>query len=316
MSTQTTKNSLWSSLAPLSWAGLGAYLMLVALVYVLHPVSPDFVNSGFQMLIMSWQNPAYDYGHGWLVIPICIWLLVHSCRKINKDKLQGSMHGLWLVFLGSFLFILSFHAHQWRITNGALPLLLLGGIWYFWGKHCAVRCAFPLCFMWFCIPVPIFQHATSGMQIMATNAAAWGTSLLGIQTIQEGTSLTLASGEGLPFSIAGGCSGMRSLMALAMISVAWGYLADKLQLWKRVLLMVSAIPLAIVANAIRVTSIFICAEYIDPAFASKTWHDWSGLLFFFPASLLGITLIHGLLAGEIPFMKRRRIVIRNNNAIQ
>lgn len=101
-----------------------------------------------------------------------------------------------------------------------------------------------------------------------------------------------------------------------MISFAWGYLADKLQLWKRILLMVSAIPLAIVANAFRVTSIFICAEYIDPAFASKTWHDWSGLLFFFPASLLGITLIHGLLVGEIPFMKRRRIVIRSNHTIQ
>ncbi len=291
-------------------------MVLITLVYVLHPVSPDYRTSGFHMLINSWQNPQYDYGHGWLVIPICIWLLVHSCKKIKVEQLHGSAHGLWLVLLGSFLFILSFHAHQWRITNGAFPFLLLGGIWYYWGRTCALHCAFPLCFIWFSIPVPIFQHATSGMQIMATSAAHWGTGVLGIQTIQEGTSITLASGEGLPFSIAGGCSGMRSLMALVMISFAWGYMADKMPIWKRLVLAFSAIPLAIAANAFRVTSIFVCAEYIDPAFASKTWHDWSGLLFFFPASLIGLTFLHGILAGELPFLKRRRTIIRQSNTLK
>jgi exosortase/archaeosortase family protein len=103
-------------------------------------------------------------------------------------------------------------------------------------------------------------------------------------------------------------------MALIMVSTAWGYLADKLALWKRIILALSAIPLSIVANAFRVASIFICAEYVNPAFASKTWHDWSGLLFFFPASLLGLMLLHGLLAGEVPFLKKRRTVIRRVNS--
>ena len=87
----------------------------------------------------------------------------------------------------------------------------------------------------------------------------------------------------------------------------------ELAIWKRILLALSAIPLPIAANAFRVASIFVCAEYINPAFASKTWHDWSGLLFFFPASLLGLMLLHGLLAGEVPFLKRRRTVIRRTN---
>lgn len=106
---------------------------------------------------------------------------------------------------------------------------------------------------------------------------------------------------------------MRSLLALLMISCTWGYLADSLALWKRITLGLSAIPLSIIANAFRVSSIFICAEYINPAFASKTWHDWSGLLFFFPASLAGLMILHGLLAGEIPFLKRRKTVITYRN---
>ena len=155
----------------------------------------------------------------------------------------------------------------------------------------------------------LLQQATVGMQIIATQLTQYFAAFCGIQTIVEGTSITFASGNWDSFQIAEGCSGMRSLMALFMISCAWGYLADKLSLWKRITLALSAIPLSILANAFRVGSIFICAEYINPAFASKTWHDWSGLLFFFPASLLGLTLLHGLLAQEIPFLKRRKTIV-------
>lgn len=147
------------------------------------------------------------------------------------------------------------------------------------------------------------------MQITATSAAHWCTNLFGIHTVQEGTSLTIPSNEWSTFSIAGGCSGMRSLMALVMISFAWGYLADQLTLWKRLVLALSAIPLAIISNVFRVTSIFVCAVYINPDFASKTWHDWSGLLFFFPASLIGLTVLHSLLAGEIPLLKKRHTTV-------
>ena len=103
-------------------------------------------------------------------------------------------------------------------------------------------------------------------------------------------------------------------MALVMISFAWGYMADKLALWKRLILAFSAIPLAIIANAFRVFSIFVFAEYVNPTFASKTWHDWSGLMFFFPASLIGLALIHGILTQEIPLFKRRRTIIRDTKS--
>lgn len=72
---------------------------------------------------------------------------------------------------------------------------------------------------------------------------------------------------------------MRSLMALLMLSAAWAYLSD-LKFWKKCVLFLSAIPLAVIGNGVRITSIVVMAEYGNPEFASKTWHDWSGLLFF------------------------------------
>ncbi len=98
-------------------------------------------------------------------------------------------------------------------------------------------------------------------------------------------------------------------MALLMISAAWAYMA-KMAMWKRVLLFLSAFPLAIVGNALRVISIFVIAEYGNAEWASTTWHDWSGLLLFYPFSLMLMLVIHSLLEGGLPWRSKRRKQLR------
>lgn len=312
MSTQESPNSLIKALSPLNWAGFIIYLLLVIWIVGLYPGFLSGTHSAAEWLTTAW-NRENDYEHGWMVPLLAGYMLVHACSSLLGTKAAGSLHGLWLAAVGALFCVLAVRTQQGRVAIGALPFLLTGGVWCYWGGRVAARCAFPFFFLWLSIPLPGFQQATVGMQLLATQAAHWGAGLCGVQTIVEGTNITSATGQWDTYSIAGGCSGMRSLMALIMVSIAWGYLADKLALWKRITLGLSAIPLSIVANAFRVSSIFVCAEYINPAFASKTWHDWSGLLFFFPASLLGLMLLHGLLAGEVPFLKRRRTVVRRVN---
>lgn len=304
--------SPFRTLSAAGWAGFVLYLLLVIWITGFYPGFLGGTASAAEWLNSAW-NRENDYEHGWMVPLLAAYMLMHACHGLKGQSTTGSLHGLWSVVLGALLCVLAVRTQQGRVAIGAVPFLLTGGVWCYWGGRAAARCAFPMFFLWLSIPLPGFQQATVGMQLLATQAAHWGAGLFGVQTIMEGTNISSATGQWDTYSIAGGCSGMRSLMALIMVSTAWGYLADKLALWKRITLALSAIPLSIIANAFRVSSIFICAEYINPAFASKTWHDWSGLLFFFPASLLGLMLLHGLLAGEVPFLKRRRTVIRRVN---
>ncbi len=255
-----------------------------------------------------WAN-GNDYDHGWLVPILSTCILVKACRGMKGMAAAPSYHGLWMVLASAVFLVLGVRTQQGRIAVTALPILLTGAVWCFWGGRIAARCAFPFFLLWLSIPVPGFQQSTVWMQLLATQAAQWGAGLFGVQTVVEGTNIASATGGWDTYSVAGGCSGIRSLTALAMISVTWAYLASSLALWKRLLLALSAFPLAIIANAFRVASIFICAEYVNPAFATRTWHDWSGMMFFFPASLICLMLLHSLLAGEIPFFKRRRVVI-------
>jgi exosortase len=152
------------------------------------------------------------------------------------------------------------------------------------------------------------------LQVLATLFAHKGAALLGVQTVVQGTMISPASGAWEPLEIAAGCSGIRSLMALLMISAAWAYIA-RIQLWKKVLLFLCAFPLAIVGNSLRVISIFVIAEYGNAEWARTTWHDWSGLLLFYPFSLMLLLAIHSMLEGGIPWKKtdRRqlsRVVVR------
>lgn len=297
------------------WVGAGVYLLLVGLFIFGYYGFVEGGDSAATWLESSW-NSQTDYEHGWIIPILCVYMLWHAVRDIKADEVSGSKHGLWFIVIGAFFCIMAARTQQPRIAIAALPFMLSGGVWYYWGTKIMLKSAFPIFFIWMSIPLPGFQQATVGMQILSAQAAHWGAGICGVETILLGTSISSTHGGWDSFSIAGGCSGMRSLMALFMISIAWGYLANNLSMWKRVLLGLSAIPLAIVGNAFRVASIFICAEYINPAFAGKTWHDWSGLIFFFPATLLGLTILHSVLAGEIPFLKKRKVVMRKNTAAQ
>lgn len=291
--------------------GAAAFLgMVAAYLCLLHPYNVLNVDyNACAWLARAW-NHDNDLEHGWMVPLIALYLLHHACRSLKGHPAAGSLHGLWPTVLGALLWLAAVRTHQARVAIVALPIVLSGFVWCYWGRRAMIRCAFPFFFLWLCVPLPGFQQATVHLQLIAAKWAHLLAGLCGVETVLEGTNVSSATGNWDTFSIVGGCSGIRSLMALLMISAAWGYLADKLALWKRALLVVSALPIAVVGNAVRVASVFICAEYVSGAFAGKTWHDWSGLIFFFPACLVMLTVLHGLLSGDILFLKRRKVVIR------
>jgi exosortase len=136
-----------------------------------------------------------------------------------------------------------------------------------------------------------------------------GASLFGVDTLVQGNEISSAHGKWDPLEIAKGCSGIRSLMALLMISGAWACAAN-LAFWKRAVLFLSAFPLAILGNTLRIISIFVIGEYGDAKWARGTWHDWSGLLLFYPFSLMLLLILHSLLEGGLPWRKENRRQLR------
>ncbi|MEP2777033.1 MAG: exosortase/archaeosortase family protein [Luteolibacter sp.] len=266
-------------------------------------------SSVFKWLKSAW-NPETDYEHGILFPFVIAGLIIYQFKTLRTVAGKGSNLGLIAVFVGAVLYAVSCRTLQPRIGAGALPFLLWGACYFLWGWRAAKLLAFPFFFFWLAVPLPSFQQATTHLQLLATSMAHHGSSLFGVETRVEGTTILPVHGNWKPLDIATGCSGIRSLMALLMISSAWAYVA-KIKLWQKAVLLMMALPLAIIGNALRVTSIFVIAEYGDAEWAAGTWHDWSGLLLFYPFSLLLLLVVHSLFEGGLPWKRgNRRKVIR------
>lgn len=250
-------------------------------------------------------NPGSDYEHG-LLFPIVIaGLILNQFTALRSAAGRGSSLGLVALFVGAALYVISCRTLQPRIGVAALPFVLWGASYFLWGWRVAKLLAFPFFFFLLAVPLPSFQQATTGLQLLATSLAHHGSSLFGVETIVQGTTILPVRGDWEPLDIASGCSGIRSLMALLMISAAWAYVA-KIKMWQKAILLFMALPLAIIGNALRVTSIFVIAEYGDDKWAAGTWHDWSGLLLFYPFSLILLLMVHSLFEGGLPWKRSNK----------
>jgi exosortase len=264
--------------------------------------------SALGWLWSAW-NPENDFEHGPMFPLVIIGMIVYRFKSMKATVTPGSLWGLAAVLIGALFYAAAYRTLQPRVAMGALPFLLWGSALYLWGWGVARLLLFPLFFTWLAIPLPSFQQATVRLQIIAAKGAHFSAELCGVNTMLDGTRIMAADRSWGPLEIAEGCSGIRSLWALMMISGAWAYVAD-MSLWKRALLFASAVPLAIIGNVLRVTSICVIAKHGDAEWAANTWHDWSGLLLFYPFSLMLLLCLHSLLEGGLPWRKNRRIVSR------
>lgn len=294
---------------PLTWLAIGLSVAAILFFYAyVSRFGAMRTFSTFGWLGDAW-NGETDYEHGILFPFVIAGLIAYRWKDLRAAAGKGSAWGLLFIFIGVVFYAAAYRTLQPRISAGGLPFILWGSALYLWGWQVAKLLTFPLFFFWLAVPLPTFQQATTHLQLIATSLAHHGSGLFGVETYVDGTTVLPVKGDWKPLNIAHGCSGIRSLMALLMISAAWAYVA-KIAFWKKVLLFLAAFPLAIIGNALRVISIFVIAEYGNAEWASTTWHDWSGLLLFYPISLMLLLGIHMLLEGGVPWKRPKKVAVR------
>ena len=135
------------------------------------------------------------------------------------------------------------------------------------------------------------------MQLLASRLASDILPVLGVPTLQEGNVIQLPI---MKLEVAEACSGIRSLMSLFTLAIFYGYFLEK-STFRRVLLALAAIPIAVAANAFRIVGTGLCVQYWDPDKALGFFHEFSGWVIFV-VSLVFLYFVHRL----ITLIPRRR----------
>lgn len=254
-------------------------------------------------------KPDFDYMHGRLIPLIIAGLVWYRWPQLKAAEKGSERWGLVIAIVGILFFIIAARVVQARIAAGSLPIVAFGLIAYIWGRNVARYLFFPCCLIYFAIPMPGLMQATNNLQIFSTQTAAVVGGLFGIELHAAGSQIHSVPADRWQFEVDTGCSGIRSLVALTLIAAIYGHLTQD-RLWKKVFLLVAALPLAVLANAGRVTTIVLIAEFINAKFASSTWHNWSGFVFFLAFGLTGLLLLSVLINGGFKKRARKRVRTR------
>jgi exosortase len=231
----------------------------------------------FRSLWGTWEhNP--NYSHGFLILPVSLGLLWLKRKELSAVPRSPSWWGLAL--LGASLVMLVASARmdttifQGYAFIGALAgLALYAGGWMFTRKI-----LFPIGYLVFMLPFPPwFVHKLSfGLKLLAARGSCSISRAAGIPLMEDGLSIYFASGA---MRIENACSGMQSLIALMALGALFAYFARGS--WpKRLLLFLLAIPIALLANVIRITSLCFVANFSNVEKATGLFHDVSGYALF------------------------------------
>jgi exosortase len=254
------------------------------------------------LVLMSerWTHDA-QYSHGYLVPAFALGLL-WARRKILRES--GPRPAWWgglvlVVGIGLHLFG-GYYSYTWLDAFSLLPtlagvVLMLGG-WPAW------RWAWPAVgFLIFMIPLPYRLEVSlaAPLQRIATISSTFLLQTFGLPAVAEGNVILLSE---TPINIVEACSGLRMLMVFFALSSAMALMVHR-PIWERLLVVVSAVPLALVVNVMRITVTGFLHEKVSSDVANAVFHDFAGWLMM-PAALvmlwLELTYLKHLLLEPLP----------------
>ena len=243
-------------------------------------------------VLLSWDNfkkladdwltiPAYSHG---ILVPLVFVLLVY----LDRDRLPGpndapSPWGLVLVATGVVFLVAGRLSGLFYVEQVSILFLISGLVAGYWGRETLRRLRFPILYLLFMIPLPyiLFNALAVPLQGIAAKGASAVLSGIGIPVFREGNIIHLPH---ISLGVVKACSGIQSLVSLLAISVLVAKLSGTGGI-PGVLLSLSAIPVAVFANMLRIAGVGILGSW-NPKLAEGFFHLFSGWVVFLFAFLV------------------------------
>ncbi len=250
-------------------------------------------------LVGDWYNDP-DYSHGFLVPLVSGYFVWERRRSLQSVSVQPNLWGVPLLVFGLLMLVVGSIGAELYTQRASLIVVLAGLVLLILGKECVFKLSLPIAFLFFMIPLPAIVVNTIAfpLQIFAAQAATFCLFNLGIPVLREGNLIALA---GVTLEVAEACSGLRSLLSLLTLGAVYGYFSQDTT-WKRWTLVLLSIPIAIIANAMRVAGTGVLANTWGPEAAEGFYHTFEGWLIFIVAfiMLLGCgSVLSRLRKGEL-----------------
>src|SRR5579862_4622034 len=212
-----------------------------------------------QSMYGSWFDEGAYMEHGILVIPAAAYMAWTKKDKLQAIPLNPSVWGLVLLFAGALQAILGIMAQWMWVSRMSFLVSLVGSIAAVFGWRMVKELVYPLCTLVLMVAPPtfVFERLTLSLQLLASRLGETCLEALGYSVLREGNILEMV---GIKLSVEEACSGIRSLVAIIFMCVLYNYFFVEGR-WMRTFILVMAVPIAILGNAVRIVATGVAGQY-------------------------------------------------------
>ncbi|MFZ2385327.1 MAG: exosortase/archaeosortase family protein [Candidatus Omnitrophota bacterium] len=250
-----------------------------------------------QLYSLRWQ--AIDYTHAYFILPVALWIVwsklqliwekINAPRK-NTERMRSALY--FIIFAaGALLFVIGWRQDFLFISTLSLVPLSAGLIGFLYGTGVLKDVLFPIGYLLLLVPPPlgIIDQVTLPLRYWVSYAAAGVLKMTHYPVSREGTLIFIGQRQ---ISVGDTCSGLRSLITMLALAMLYAYL-NRGSLRKKIILVLCAVPLALLGNLLRILSMCLVTFYLGDNAGQRYFHDYSGIAVFILAilALAGIDLL-------------------------
>ena len=261
-----------------------ATLAVAAVVTLYWPVLHD--------MVLTWINNEND-SHGFIVPIVSTYLIWKRRDRLAAQAVAPNAWGLLGIIGGMVMLLFGWLASEYFTQRFSLIIVLSGCIIYWYGWPIMALLAGPVAYLILMIPIPsiLYDSVAFPLKLFVTKVSVAIMKALGILVVREGNIMAFPN---ITLEVVDACSGLRSLMSLLAVGLAYTMLFVPSMRHKYCIAFL-IFPIAIMANLVRVIGTGILSQYFGAAAAEGFFHEFAGLVIFMTSLLLLVTA-HRLLA--------------------
>ena len=231
---------------------------------------------------MAERFDAHDsfYSHGWLIPLASGWLIWQRRAQLLACNQHASSWGLALLVPSLLIHVLASWWNLHVVSGIAVLTSIWALVWTCWGWRMLWVLRFPMLFLIFMVPLPgvLLIAISFKMKLMAAALATHAVRIIGITAVQAGSMIQV---PGMSVIVDDTCSGLRSLISLIALSTLWtSMMPAKSKLWHKLAIVAASIPIALVANMVRIVALILLSAIYGPQVAESFIHYGSGVVVF------------------------------------
>jgi exosortase len=272
-----------------TWAVASRRVLWVHLLAVVGLLAVTYASIVPAMVAQWGEDP--NYSHGFLVPLVSGYFLWERRQDLVQAQPGGGLLGLPLLLFGLALLAFGYAGTEYFTMRLSLVVVLAGIVLFWFGREVFSLAAFPLGFLAFMVPLPyiVYDALAFPLKLLVAKYSVLCLKLLGVVVSREGNIIMFPT---TVLEVADACSGLRSLVSLIALGVAYAMVSQR-SLLPRLVLVALTVPIAILTNMVRVIATGLLAQHYGAAAAEGFFHEFAGLAVF------GLAMVLLLLCGAL-----------------